>query len=138
MEVESNNIQDTFQRLRYEYAEVNQNFRHYSSLRFAILSVFFAIVGLLFSIAFGPINSTTYFSMLAKFGGLLITVVFFIFEHILNEYLRHFAKVAMELEELLGYRQFKSRPQFRVQTRHATYGLYILLLIFWVYALVWT
>ncbi len=138
MELESTNPQDTFQRLRYEYSEVNQNFRHYSNLRFAILSVFFAGAGLLFSIAFGPINSTAYFRMLAKLGGLLITIVFFIFEHILNEYLRHFAKVAIELEELLGYRQFKSRPQFRVQTRHATYGLYILLLVFWIYALLWT
>jgi hypothetical protein len=138
MEADNDKLQDTFQRLRYEYSEVNQNFRHYSALRFAILSVFFAGIGLLFSIAFGPIDSTAYFRMLAKFGGLLITIVFFIFEHILNEYLRHFAKVAMELEELLGYKQFKSRPQFRVQTRHATYGLYILLVVFWIYALLWT
>jgi hypothetical protein len=138
METDNDKLQDTFQRLRYEYSEVNQNFRHYSALRFAILSVFFAGIGLLLSIAFGPIDSTAYFRMLAKFGGLLITIVFFIFEHILNEYLRHFAKVAMELEELLGYKQFKSRPQFRVQTRHATYGLYILLVVFWIYALLWT
>lgn len=125
--------------LRHEYSEVNQNFRHYSALRFAILTVYFAGTGLLLSVAFGtPSTPTEQLRFGAKVGGLIITAVFFVFEHILNEYLRHFAKVAIELEKLLGYRQFSSRPAFRIQTRHATYSLYALLTLFWLYALVGT
>lgn len=125
--------------LKHEYSEINQNFRHYSALRFAILTVYFAGTGILLSVTFGTTSNTTEsLRFLAKVGGLVITIVFLIFEHILNEYLRHFAKVAVELEKSLGYRQFSTRPAFRVQTRHATYSLYFLLTLFWVYALIWT
>lgn len=39
--------------LRHEYSEVVQNFRHYSNLRFAIFTIFFAVIGGVGFVAFG-------------------------------------------------------------------------------------
>lgn len=123
--------------LKHEYSEVNQNFRHYSNLRFAIFTVFFAITGVLIASTFGISNEQISESRaFLKLGGVIVTLVFFVLEHILNEYLRHFAKVAVDLEQKLGYTQFSTRPTFKVQARHATYALYILFLLFWIYALI--
>ena len=126
--------------LRQEYSEVNQNFRHSSALRFAILTVYFAVLGGLASVAFGVVNVTpSVVTSLAKAGGLITTLAFFTFEWILERFLTHFAKVATQLEKALGYSQLSTKPKSRIlRTRNAILGLFILLMIFWAYALVCT
>src|SRR5205085_12632311 len=43
----------SLENLRLEYSEANNNRRHYSNLRFAVLTVFFAVLGGVASVAFG-------------------------------------------------------------------------------------
>ena len=125
--------------LRHEYSEVNQNFRHYSALRFAILTVYFAVVGGLASVAFGIVKASPgVVTLLAKASGLITTLAFFAFEIILERFLVHFSKVATQLEKALGYTQLSTKPRSSVlRTRNATWTLFILLIVFWIYALIW-
>jgi hypothetical protein len=83
--------------LRLEYSEVNNNRRHYSNLRFAVFSVYFAVLGGLVSVAFGivEIKSPSQASIIlgARIAGLLFTVIFFSFEILGELNLRHFRRV---------------------------------------------
>jgi hypothetical protein len=122
--------------LRLEYAEANNNHRHYSNLPFAVFSVYFAVLGGLVSVAFGivEIKSPAQADVMfwARIAGLLFTIMFFSFE-ILNELnLKHFRKVATELEDILGLRQFKTR-RFSKMPRaiYFTGFMYSMLIIFW-------
>lgn len=122
--------------MRHEYSELNQNFRHYSGLRFAIFTVFFAIIGGLASVAFGASQPVAGLSGIAKVGGLVVTVAFFMLEMILQRYLDHFMEVGRKLEKSLGYTQLSTRPSSPVlKTVYATWGLFILVLGFWMYAI---
>lgn len=119
--------------LRHEYTEVNNNRRHYSNLRFAIFSVYFAVLGGLVSVAFGvvEIKSSSQGSaiLVAKIAGLLFTVIFFSFDILCELNRRHFGEIAKELEDLLGYRQFKTKNTFR--SIYSSWAMYILLTLFW-------
>jgi hypothetical protein len=123
--------------LRQEYSELNQNFRHYSALRFAILTVFFAVTGGLASVAFGfAQNVPPTISFAAKIGGFLISIMFFMFEIILQSYLHHFGNTFRKLEKSLGYSHMSTRPHSRIiRTQNATYGFFICVIAFWTYAL---
>ena len=125
-----------------EYTEASNNHRHYSALRFASLTLYFAIIGALAAVAFGvnePSSSVIDIKRWATVAGFLVTVAFFLFE-VLNEMnLRHFSDVLKNLESSLGYTQMTSRsdhPAMRART--ATYTLFILFVGFWLYALVQT
>jgi hypothetical protein len=128
-------LEQSLEGLRHEYSELNQNFRHYSALRFAILTVYFAVIAGLASVAFGITKVTLdIFNQAAKLGGLFVTLVFFVFEVILERYLTHFSKVITQLEKSLGYSQLSSKPRSRfLKTRYATWGLFTLLALFWIY-----
>jgi len=128
---------ESLENLRLEYAEANNNRRHYSNLRFAVLSVFFAVLGGVASVAFGivEIKSPTSpdIALWARIAGLLFTVVFFSFEILCDLNLRHFGRVAKELEDPLGYRQFKTRKFLYVpRAWYFTWGMFVLLIIFWI------
>ena len=56
---ESKDIEHHFEELSLEYSEVNNNIRHYSALRFAIFTVYFAVIGGIVSIAFGFFENKT-------------------------------------------------------------------------------
>jgi hypothetical protein len=123
--------------LKHEYSEANNNLRHYSGLRFAIFSVYFAVAGGLISVAFGivdaKLSNQASVSLMAKIGGLLVTIVFFMFEMRLELLVRHHQNVANTLERPLGYRQMSTRPQYRfLKTYYYTWGLFILLILFWI------
>ena len=134
------NQEQSLEGLRHEYSEVCQNFRHYSALRFAMMTVFFATVGGLATVAFPDKQASFGFlNTAARIGGLTITLTFFLLEVILEGYLRHYAGVAMKLEQSLGYSQFSTRPRFRgLRTKHATWTIYALLAVFWAYILLFS
>ena len=139
-----NTEQISLENLRLEYSEVNNNRRHYSNLRFAGLSVFFAVLGGIASVAFGivdvkraPFNIT----IAARIAGLIFTWVFFSFEILCDLNVRYFGRVARILEYQLGYCQFRGR-RFRFPRAYCfTWGMYIILLGFWLYLIgrfLWT
>lgn len=123
-----------------EYTEVSNNHRHYSALRFASLTLYFAIIGAIASVAFGvvgPSPAIINIQFWAAVAGLLITLAFFLFEILNERNLRHFIEVLRALEPKLGYTQITSRPRHvAMKARHATYPLFVLFVIFWLYALV--
>jgi hypothetical protein len=121
--------------LQHEYAELGAAMRHYSALRFAILTVFFALVGGLISISFSPSNTNQFVMISTRIGGLVETLAFWVFEYRLEIYMRHFEHRAKELEKALGYNIYTGRKQggFRfISTPLAIRGLYLAVIIFWV------
>jgi steroid 5-alpha reductase family enzyme len=135
-----NDEKGSLENLRVEYSEANNNRRHYSNLRFAALSVFFAVLGGVSSVAFGIVEikspSSPDIVLWARIAGLVFTIVFFSFEILGDLNLRHFGRVAKDLEDLLGYRQFKTRnfPYFP-KALYFTWGMYVLLIAFWIFAI---
>jgi len=122
--------------LRQEYTEVNNNIRHYSALRFAIFPVYFVAFGGLISIAFslfGAQSSNSDFIKLgARIGGVLITILFFHYEYLVEEVLSKNRKRGQELEKLLGYKQITSRSEKAIsKSIYIVRGLYCILLLFW-------
>lgn len=127
--------------LKHEYSEVNNYIRHYSALRFAVFTLYFGIIGGISSVAFGIVkiesSAPTILNISAKIGGLLITLVFFLFEYRLQLLVEHNYRVARKLESLLGYIQITERPKFpRLRTTYAIRGLYIMLILFWLVVII--
>jgi hypothetical protein len=129
----------SLENLRLEYSEVNNNCRHYSNLRFAAFSVYFAILGGVASVAFGIIEvksqSSVNILLWARIAGLIFTTVFFSYDVLCELNRRHFGNVAKKLEEELGYRQFRTRKFRFPRGYYFTWGMYALLIIFWLYVI---
>src|SRR5829696_8756100 len=74
----------TVEKLKYEYVEVNSYLQHYSSLRFVIFSVYFAVMAGVISVAFGIIRFDVYnlnmITLSMRILGLLTTIAFLIYE----------------------------------------------------------
>lgn len=125
---------------QHEYSELCLTLRHYSALRFAILTVFFAVTGGLTAIGFEPggVRPGGFLSIAVGTGGLLSVLVFWIFEERLIAYMRHHENRASELEKHLGYNVYSGRPKSRlpfVKTPVATRLLYVLVAVFWLLSL---
>ena len=88
-----------------EYTEVALFIRHYSGLRFAVLTLFFAVSGVLGGAVFG--STLTYrhqaFLLALKSLGLLFTIVFGAFAWQLDIFVRNLNMRGHELRRDLGY-----------------------------------
>jgi hypothetical protein len=138
------NMEDKTQRqpqesLKNEYSEANQNFRHFSSLRFAVFSVFFAIEAGLANAAFNADGTFTSDAInYAKVGAILITLVFWSYQERIAQLITHFMKITAELEKKLNYTQVSSRPPARFPSfdlNTITRIFFPLLIAFWIYTL---
>lgn len=96
--------------LRHEYNEVGQNIRHYQNLRFAILSVFIAMMAGVGLVAFGKGQFSEHAAVGARAAGVLLIAVFWLYEERQTEFLLNFRRVAIELERALGYTQWTRLP----------------------------
>jgi hypothetical protein len=122
-----------------EYTEVMAHLRHYSGLRFAVLTVFIAIMGGLLTLSFGVGMSTpdATLARVARLAGIVITLAFACFEYVIDSYLLTFGKRANDLEHALGYAVWSQRPtHLRWIVTLAIGGLYLSVLVFWMFALV--
>ena len=127
--------------LRDEYLDASENVRHWSSLRFAQLTVFIAITAGLFAALFqsqtvpqDPIR------LIMEIAGLLITAIFWIMEERTMNYWRTFIDRAAKLEAELGYHQYSSarRPgEGYITSANAIRLLFLLLGFFWIAAMIW-
>jgi hypothetical protein len=124
-----------------EYAEVNQYIRHYSSLRFVMVSVYFAVSAGIVSAGFRllpasqamPARTVLAFRCL----GLGATACFMVYEKRLEELIRFYQRHARKLEGLLGYEAMKTRPQAKLMFG-ATWVLYGLFTVLWVASIVFS
>jgi hypothetical protein len=126
--------------VRAEYEDLSSNLRHHSNLRFAQLTLFVAATGGLISVVFSKSPALT---IAAKTGlklfGLIATLAFFIMEERTALFWRSFHSRAVQLEKLLGYRQYTDQPTRRkvVTAHNATRMLYIAAAAFWIIAVIW-
>jgi hypothetical protein len=126
---------------RAEYTEVNSNIRHYSSLRFAILTVFFAATGGLASVAFNIFSvhvvNPSVVGLAARIAGFFVTLLFFQYELLVQSVLKHNRHVGAGLEKTMGLTQIRKRPSLFIDvSRWAARLLYMAFLGFWAW-MIW-
>jgi hypothetical protein len=129
-----------FEHLKHNYSEAAASYRHFSGLRFVIMSVYVAIVGALGGVALGVVGNGvpgTGLVRTASAAALLATVSFFICEIACDRSRRHFIEVMRELEVKLGYTtmiRFPMRAPFKAS--YAFRLLYAVNLLYWFWILI--
>lgn len=125
--------------LRHEYSEVALNIRHYSSLRFAIFTIFFAVMGGVGYGAFGRGLFDEHVALIARIGGFGVIALFWFYNTRADQQFVHYLSEAIDLERSLGYKQFTSRParhRYLPNYRVVAHIFYCLLTLLWVYAVI--
>ena len=125
--------------LRHEYTEVVQNVRHYRNLRFVIVSLLFAVMAGVGIVSFSKGQFDRHAAIVARVAGILVIFIFWQLEEGAFRFYDHCTKIAAELERLLGYRQYSSRPVSRsfLPRRYVVQRVfYLLLTLLWLYAAV--
>jgi dipeptide/tripeptide permease len=122
-----------------EYKDLSDNMRHYANMRFAQLTIFVALTGALIVVNFSKDAPDSHLAKtVLKVAGIFIATMFWIMEERAADYWHHFRKRAVELEDLLGYRQYKDRPTRRFLTAtNASRAIYVGVIVFWISALIW-
>jgi hypothetical protein len=124
--------------LRHEYTEVAQNIRHCSNLRFAIFTIFFAVMGGIGLGVFGKGVSDQHFAVIARISGFgVIALLWFYIIARAENLFGHYVTEAIELERLLGYKQFTRRPSrtpYLPNFRVVGQMFFLLLMLLWAYA----
>lgn len=111
-----------------DYAEVMASIRHYSTLRFAMLTVFVAISGGLLSVLYSD-TAPAPLIRLAPLLGVAAALIFGWLEITLDKYLSAFGKVADALKPDGHWRQ---RPHKAVQRTYIPLrGMYVVSLLMW-------
>jgi hypothetical protein len=119
--------------LRQEYSEVNNYIRSHSNLRFTIFTVYLAALGGLFSIElFASKYGDEQIKLFGKFGGLLVTLLFFFYELRIQSLIDHNIKTGKELEIALGYNNIRSRPSWLFRTSYMTTIVFLVLIVCWI------
>lgn len=122
-----------------EYKELGENMRQHSNMRFAQMTLFFALTAGLLSVIFTsnpPLSSLLRFVL--KVGGVITSAVFWVMEERVADYWHHYRRRAAELEKELGYKQYTTCPTKTIVTAtNAVRALYASILLFWIVALIW-
>ncbi len=129
----------------YSRLRFNNNIRHYSQLRFTVLTVYLAAFGGITSVAFGffvpQAGNDDYLKFGARVAGLLVTFLFAHYEYLVTEVLSKNRTRGKDLESLLGYKQLTSRSHKAISvSQYTARALYYILLLFWlamIIQLVW-
>ncbi len=118
-----------------KFKEILSNIRHYSALRFVMLTVFVAINGAMFTqffnCEFAARNPQAI--VIFEIGGGIISTVFFIFERALDHNLSNYWKT---VEAYVGKNDalISNRSElYKAMVPIATHGIIVLAFIFWVY-----
>jgi membrane associated rhomboid family serine protease len=122
--------------LKDEYSSLNENMRWYSNIRFAQLTLFIGLTAGLLAVVFTsnpPLSHAQWIILNAS--GIVATVFFWLMEERAAEYWRHFLQRAVELEKELGYKQYSTRPQHRVNTTHILRGFFAIAILLWTISL---
>jgi len=124
--------------LKDEYMDASSNVRHFQTIRFAQLTIFVALTGGILNILFGRSEPLPGHSgVVIKLGGFLISVLYMVLHERTMLYWRHFVHRCAELEEQLGYNQYRSRPPAGFLSGTNTMRMfYIVVTLFWLAALV--
>lgn len=120
--------------IRLEYVDVSNNLRHWNTLRFAELTVYIAITGAMMNVVLGRSTPLPWgFAVLVKAAGILTSVLFLILQERTMTWWYRFVERAAELEEELGFQQYRRRPTgHKITGRVAIRLWFIVIILFWI------
>ena len=114
-----------------EYQECGTNMRHYSNLRFAILTIFAAATAALIP-AYDKFPTLKVNISIVPFFGVLLCIIFLVMHERTVDLWLKFYKRAITIEEIMLFSQYKSRREgIILSNRNATRLLFSCLIIFW-------
>ena len=122
-----------------EFKQACELFRHYSNMRFAIITVYIAITTAILSVIFGnnpPPDTTQY---LLNIGGLLFTIIFLWFQEVAIKHLAAIATYGETIETSVNFKLFANRgkPKHKIfYMAIATRILYSIFAIFWIFRII--
>ena len=136
-----NNLNNDLDVVKYEYTEVNNYIRHYSTLRFSIFTVYLAALGGVTSVAFGFFElryvNPDIMLFWGRASGLAVTLLFFYYELRIQSLINNNLKRANELEISLGCKINSKRPSWGIfRSHHATNLFFGILVVFWLLMLI--
>lgn len=120
--------------LRHEYSETALSYRHFSALRFAILTVYVALVAALGGVALRVVGEKTSeeVSTFAAVGAFIVTITFFTCERVCEFNRNYFADALKKIERQLSYTTMTNLPKRRFVRAAPMLALFYLFnLIFW-------
>jgi hypothetical protein len=94
-----------------EYKDLSDNMRHYGNMRFAQLTLYFALTAGLVTALFTvdpPLSVSM--RLVLKIIGALASASFGVMEERAADYWHHFRRRAVEIEKSLGYKQYTDSP----------------------------
>ena len=100
--------------LNEEYADLSDNMRHYGNMRFAQLTLYFALTAGLVTALFTvdpPLSDSLRLAL--KIIGVIASAAFSVMEERAADYWHYFRRRAVKIEKLLGYKQYTDRPAAR-------------------------
>ncbi len=114
-----------------EYKEVNNNMRHFSNMRLAVLTISLATNGVLIQSFMQQTNAFILIGLILM--GLISTIAFLVFENRVTYFYLFYQARAMELEVILELKQhLRTRPKPMINATNATKALYLAIVVFWV------
>lgn len=129
---------DAIRLAKDEYSDASNNVRHWSTLRFAQLTIYIALSASLMNMAVSGGGSTPVARLLIKVAGLVVALVFWVLQERTMLYWNHFVRRAAELEPSLGFRQYSARPRAGVlSSTNAMRLFFVVIVLFWVAAFIW-
>ncbi|MBM3357791.1 MAG: hypothetical protein FJY54_08695 [Betaproteobacteria bacterium] len=120
--------------LRHEYSEAVQTIRHYANLRFALFSIFFAVIGGTGIVASGKGQFDAQAALAARIAGFVVITIFWMYIEVLGRSFQRFMAMAVEIERAIGYTQWTRRPSFLLPGYVMFRLFFFLLTVLWVYA----
>jgi|GEM_PF-2850482 len=120
---------------RAEYLDAGQHMRAYATLRFAQLTLFIAVsAGILSALV---TKDTLAPKTILKIGGLIVALIFFIFEERSTGFWGHYKDRAKELEEVMHCSQYKRdvKHWMPISATWAARLLFLAAALFWAVSL---
>ena len=119
---------------RDEYLDASSNVRHWSTLRFAQLTIYIALTaGLLNILCARSAPPVGRIAVAIEVAGFLTTVMYWVLQERTMLYWYAFVRRAAEIEPALGFRQHLSRPRSGpFSSSNAMRGLFLVMALFWV------
>jgi hypothetical protein len=133
-----------------EYLDVSENIRHWQNLRFAQLTVFIIVTGAVTGAIFqGQTPPPAPIQLMLQFAGLIIVVIFWLFDERNVKYWLNFVRRAERLEKELGFEQYSPphesglfaasvEPHAVLTVRNAIRLLFLVFFLFWSYLFIVT
>ncbi|HET6425371.1 MAG TPA: hypothetical protein VFG20_16910 [Planctomycetaceae bacterium] len=119
----------------HEFNELSSALRHYSALRFAILTLFFAVTGGNVTFLYGTDDVPLFVIAASKLAGIVVTVVLWYFEYRIQDEFLHLERRLASVESKLGYDVYTRRSRYRFNLFWLTSLLYGVVLLFWLVSL---